>query len=94
MLPVLSARQFGYIVEFGQHVVVSAFTMGEQTIRAVLDTLNGIGKVAAAFVTQRIQRAVAKQAVKMLIVCFVAGEVFAVPILEIRKIIFHKNTSL
>ena len=67
--------------------------MGDQTVGAVLDPLGGILEVAAAFISQRVQRAVAEQSAEGLgIGAFVAGEIFAFPVLG-KVVMGHFCTS-
>jgi hypothetical protein len=67
--------------------------MGKQAVGTILDTVFGVGKIAAATVCQSIQRTIAEQTAKGLRVCArVAGKVFTVPVLE--KIIGHCTAPL
>ena len=63
--------------------------MGLSALRTILNALWGVGKVAAALVAQGVEGAVAEDAGEGLRVCAgVAGEVFAVKVLE--KIVGHR----
>ena len=67
--------------------------VGAQTAGAVLKTLRGIGKIAAAIFSQCVQGTVAKQAAEAFRIGIgVAGEIFAVFILK-KIIIGHRKTS-
>ena len=68
--------------------------MGDQAIRAIFDTLFGISAVTAAVISQRIQRAIAKQAVKLAaILYFVAREILAGFVLKETVGLFHAVAS-
>ena len=59
--------------------------MGNQAVGAILDAVLGIGKIAAAFVAQGVQGAVAEQAAEGIFVLYlVAGEIFAFFVLKKR----------
>ena len=80
-LPVL-LRQLHQLRVLGYDVAVAAAAMGQQATGAVLDAVFQIPEIAAAFAAQRIQRAVAEQAVEVLrMVRLMAGEELARPVL-------------
>ena len=57
--------------------------MGDKTVTAILDAFAGVGEITATILTQCVERAVAKKAVKVFrISIFVAGEVFTGFVLE------------
>ena len=71
--------------------------MGEQAIAAVFDPLRGVTEIAAALVTQHIERAIAEQAVELLRrIGFVTWKVLAVFVLKKGVVLlfvtgFHRN---
>lgn len=65
--------------------------MGNKAVCTVLDALFRIAEVAAALITQRIQGAVAEQAVKILVRLFVARKEFALPVLKEGMVITSQN---
>ena len=72
-------------------IVLSA--MGSEAIGTVLNSLFGIGKIASAPVTQRIERTVAEQAAEPLGICAgMAGKILASLILN-KIVICHKDRS-
>ena len=80
-LPVLLC-QLHQLRVLGYDVAVAAAAMGQQAVGAVLDTVFQIPEIAAAFAAQRIQRAVAEQAVEVLrMVRLMAGKKLARPVL-------------
>mgnify|MGYP004533111461 CR=1 FL=1 len=75
-------RQLHQLRVLGYDVAVAAAAMGQQTTGAVLDAVFQIPEIAAAFAAQRIQRAVAEQAVEVLrMVRLMAGKKLARPVL-------------
>ena len=70
-------------------IVIVFPPMRTQAAGAVLVTVLRIPEITAAAVTERIERAVAKQAVEKLPVALVAREIFTIHVFEIRKIIFQ-----
>ena len=65
----------------------------DQTVGAVLDSLCSVFEVSTAFVSQRVQRAVAEQSAEGLgIGALMTGEVFAFPVL-IEIVMAHFSTS-
>ena len=69
--------------------------MRNKAIGAVLYSFFYVLKISSAFVPKRIEGAVAEKAVeKLLVFCLVAGEIYTVFILEIRKIVVHKKRLL
>ena len=72
-------------------MVIVLFTMGDQTAGAVLDAIFRITEITAAFVPKGIQRAVAKQAAKILTITLVSREVFACFILK-KLVVFHRRS--
>ena len=66
--------------------------MRQSTVAAVFDLFLCIGAVSAALITQRVQGAVAKQAVEfILILHLVTGKVLTVPILKKTIGILHAD---
>lgn len=66
--------------------------MGQSTVGAVFDSLVRICAVAAALITQCIQRAVAEQAIELTFVFYlVAGKILAITILKKAVGIFHMD---
>ena len=60
--------------------------MRKKAARAYFGALLGIPEIAAAFISERVQRAVAEQTVEIFrLRCFVAGEILAFQILKERK---------
>ena len=91
---VLSAfvGKLGKLWILGHYMHVATPAVRNHTIGAILDgravRLIDVNKVATTFICQCIEWAVAKQAVEIIrIVCFVTREVFAIAILEKRKIV-------
>ena len=77
-------------------VLVMFFLMGIETIGAVLASVGEIHKLTAARRPQRIERAVAEQAVEVLRVCTgMTGKVFTCPVRKIGILFVHaENTSV
>lgn len=68
---------------FPYDVIITLWAMGFQTLGTVFNSLLHISKRAAAFITQSIQRAVAKEAVEALLIrALVAGKIFTFSILK------------
>lgn len=66
------------LVVLARDIAIALPAMGNQAAAAVLEPAGGIAEIPSAFISQRIQRAVAKQAVEVLrIIGGVAGKVFA-----------------
>ena len=64
--------------------------MGFYAAGAVLDSIFRIGKTSAAAVAQRIQRAIAEQAVEVFFLyTLMAGKIFTVPVLEKFVVLHH-----
>ena len=57
--------QFQYFSVFGYYIVVSLRAVRQETARTVFYTALYIFKIASALITQRVQRAVTEQAVKV-----------------------------
>ena len=75
-------RQFHYFAHLFHDAVIVLFPVGYQAIAAILDAVFKIGKVAAAFVAQGVQGAIAEQAVKVRFPdSFVAGKELTCPVL-------------
>lgn len=71
------------LIHFLQYLVVIPPFVGNQAVRAVLNTVFRIGKVAAAVLPQGIQGTVTEQAAKICrILSLMAGKVFTIPVLE------------
>jgi hypothetical protein len=65
--------------------------MGQIAVRTIFNIFRaGEFEITAAFTAQKIKRAVAEQAVKIIIVRrFVAGEIFTFTIAEKIKVVLH-----
>jgi hypothetical protein len=62
----------------------------DQTAGAILDPIFRVAKISATLIPQRIQRAVAEKAIKILRICaFMAREKFTSPILK-KIVICHR----
>lgn len=69
--------------------------MRNKAVRTVLYPLFNIFEVTSALVTECIKRAIAEKTVEeFLVIRLMAGEIYAVFILEIRKIVVHKKSLL
>ena len=89
---ILFFYQFHNLRKTLRHIVISARTMGNQTVCTILYPVFCILKIPAAFFPQRVQRAVTKQAIKALRVFYrVAWKEFACPMAEEFKVFrfFH-----
>ena len=90
---IFSAGQIHNHRELAKNQPVIFPFVGDQTVRAVLDSFGGIFKVTAAFVAQRVQRAVAKQSAESFgIGAFMTGKIFAFPVL-IEIVMAHLMNS-
>ena len=90
----LGAVLFGELAdheELAGHVGVADLAVGDGAGRAVLDAVVGVAEAAAAFVAQRVQGAIAEEAVEELgIGPLMAGEIFALAVLEVfAAVLFH-----
>ena len=61
-----------------------------QACRAVLDSARRVPEIAAALITKQIQRTITEKTVEVLLVrALVTREIFTVPVLKKRVIVFH-----
>ena len=68
---------------FLRHIGVVVFTVRYKAVRAVLDVSVLIDEIAAAVLSERVERTVTEEAVELLRMCrFVAGELFALAVLK------------
>ena len=75
--------------------IIAAWSVGDQTCRAILDPGRGPAPVSTALIAQGIQRAVAKQAIKSALVADgVARKVFTAFVLKKTIIILHDMLRL
>ena len=73
-----------------QNPIKSLGEVGEEAVGAVLDPGGGIGKLAAAFVVQNIERTIAEHAVEVLgIGTGMTGKIFAVGVAEEPMTMIH-----
>lgn len=74
----VSAGNLSNLRELLQNILIAVPPMGNQTAGAILHAVFRPLAVAAAFAAKRIQRTIAKQAVKILrVCCFMAGKELA-----------------
>ena len=77
------ADQFQHIVHFAHNAQVVFPSVGYQAVGTILNAVVGIDKIAAAFIAQAIQRAIAEQTAEFILVhTLMAGKKFALLILE------------
>ena len=89
---VLLFGQLHYIADFGHDLIIVLPLVGNQAVGAILDAILCVGEIAAAFVAQGIQGAIAEQATKGAFVLYlVAGEIFTFFMLK-KVIMSHSNT--
>ena len=82
-----------HIADLGHNFIIVLPSVGDQTVGAVLDAILRIGKIAAAFVAQGIQRAVAEQAAEGIFIFYlVARKIFAFFVLK-KVVVGHIITS-
>jgi hypothetical protein len=58
------SRQFRHLLKSGNHIIIAACTVRDQTTGAILDSLIRIREVSSTLISQRIQRAITKQAIE------------------------------
>ena len=76
-------------------MIIAFRAVGDQTGGAVFDSLGGVSEMAAAPIAQRVEGAIAEQAVELLRISIcVAGEIFAVAITEEAMIVVHSMLLL
>ena len=93
-LSLLLFCQFDYGSHFFHHFFIVFSSMGNQAAGAILDTLFGISKVAAALIPQRIEGAITEEAAEVFLISTpMAGKVFAGAILE-EIVVCHCLTPL
>ena len=91
---ILSAGHLHDHGELAEDQTVIFSFVGDQTVGAVLDPLGGIFEISAAFISQRVQRAVAEQSAEGLgIGALVAGKILAFTVL-VEIVMRHDHTSL
>ena len=87
-------RQFHHIAHLLHYAVEGIPAVGTQATGTVLNALLRVCKIASAVLPQRIQRAVAEQAIKaLLIAAFVARKILTLGILK-KFVVFHKMLFL
>jgi len=89
VIPIVLGK-LGNHAQFGEHVLISRFGMGNIALGAVLNAFLQIHKVSTAFVAKGIQRAAAKHTVKIVPTYFVAGKIFTGLVFEIGATVFHR----
>lgn len=88
------SHQFHNLAQIFHHAVIVLSLVWAQAARAIFDTVFRIGKITAALISQRIQRAIAKQAAKAFrFSALVTGEIFA-PLMLKEIVICHRYTLL
>ena len=91
---VLLFGQLHDIADLGHDLIIVLPLVGDQAVGAILDAVLGIGEIAAAFVTQSIQGAIAEQATKAGFVGYLmTGEVFTFFILK-KVVVGHISHSV
>lgn len=58
--------QLGYHWESFHHMIITTGSVRHKACTAVFHSIGRVGKIAAAFISQSVKRAIAKQAVKVL----------------------------
>jgi hypothetical protein len=77
------------LAHFLHHIIIISPFVGHKATGAILDAALGISEIAAAFIPQRVQRAVTEKAVKIRgIFALMAWEIFALFILK-KLIMLH-----
>ena len=80
-----------YLRESVDNVFIAAFSVGDKAVGAVLYAVFGIVEITSAVFPQRIERAIAKQAVEAACIGnLVTGKIFTVGILKKAVVIFHR----
>jgi hypothetical protein len=75
---------------FFHDLIIILPAVGLHTAGAILDTAGQISKAAAAAIPKAVQRAIAEEAIEILLLhAPVAGEIFAFPVLK-KRVIGHR----
>ncbi len=79
---------FNYLFHFPHDMFIAVFIMRLCAVHTAFDSVFQIYEIAAACVTQAVERAVAEEAVEIFFLYIVAGEILTVSVLD-KLVMFH-----
>lgn len=82
------------LAKLRKYIFIPLQAVGQYAARAILYTVFGIGEIAAALITKRVQRTITEQAVKCSIVFYlVTRKILTFSVLKKGVAVFHGHSS-